>query len=153
MLRCSTSIFTIAICFVCAPTLFGQGFPSQLNDALQTKADQSVTSTTVKKQIHQRPWLGDTTPATKTSFGPKEKQEGLNGRPQASNKPSFDIESVKGTRFKPTPSYMKYKPTQPNSEMLEPYSLTTTLLRPFGERLKSKSGRTWKRNLIPEFKV
>jgi len=85
MLRCSTSIFAIAICFVCPPALFGQVFLSQLDDALQTQIAQSATSaprtsTTVKKQIRQRPWLSDTTP----------------------NKPSLDVESVTGPRLKPS---------------------------------------------------
>ena len=125
MLRCSLT-FSIAICFVCTPTLFGQGFPSQLNDALQANGVQSTTSapgtSTVKKQIRQRHWLGDTAPIAKTPFGPK-KQDGAR-QPQAQKKPSFDTESVKGTPFKPTPNYMKYRPTQASQEMPKPYSPT-----------------------------
>ena len=121
MLRCSILIFATATYLVCTPNLFAQigaGFPSQLNQALETEASETLEaikakgaeSTTVRKQIRQRPWLeGPSTQAQeKTAFDPKSTESlGLSTPEQKTSK--FDPESVKGTPFEPTPHYMKYE--------------------------------------------
>ena len=64
MLR-STLAYTVAICFACTPSLFGQvqvtsGFPSRVQDALETNASAGS-----EIQIRQRPWLGTQTASPK----------------------------------------------------------------------------------------
>jgi len=60
MLRCSTLTLTIATCFACTPSLFGQAqlgtkFPSSLSQAVE----KTRNTTSENLRIRQRPWLGN----------------------------------------------------------------------------------------------